>query len=221
MTKSILTASCLAFLSIGHAQQPDVLQEQQNLEAVHVSFSQEEYEGRRSIRVVPAAAETEAKFVKVTNVDFVNGTIELKMAGRRLAEAGQGARGFVGLAFRVKEDHSQFECFYLRPTNGRAEDQLRRNHSVQYISFPDYPWYKLRKETPGLYETYADLEEGAWTDVKIVVEDEKARLYVHGVDQPTLLVNDLKLGDTAQGSIGLWVGPGTEAFFADLKVTSK
>jgi hypothetical protein len=44
----------------------------------------------------------------------------------------------------------------LRPTNGRADDQVRRNHSTQYISYPDFPWYRLREETPGMYESYSD-----------------------------------------------------------------
>jgi hypothetical protein len=96
--------------------------------------------------------------------------------------------------------------------------QLRRNHPVQYFSFPDYPWHRLRSETPGMYETYADLEEGVWTKLRIDVNGDMARLYVNGVEQPTLIVNDLKLGADASGKLGLWVGPGTEAYFANLEV---
>lgn len=44
------------------------------------------------------------------------------------------------------------------------------------------------------------------------------RLYVNGSAQPVLLVNDLKLGDST-GSIALWIGPGTEAYFANLRIT--
>ena len=58
----------------------------------------------------------------------------------------RASRGFVGVAFRVAADQSRFECIYLRPTNGRVEDQVRRNHSVQYISVPGFPWPFLRKE---------------------------------------------------------------------------
>jgi hypothetical protein len=36
----------------------------------------------------------------------------------------------------VAADPSKYECFYVRPSNGRADDQLRRNHSAQYISMP-------------------------------------------------------------------------------------
>ena len=122
------------------------------------------------------------------------------------------------MAFRVSPEAAKYECFYLRPTNGRADDQVRRNHSTQYISFPDFPWQKLRKEFPEKYESYVDLVPGEWTKVKIEVRGDKALLYVGGAPQPVLVVNDLKLGQS-QGGIALWVGPGTVAHFADLRVS--
>jgi hypothetical protein len=45
-----------------------------------------------------------------------------------------------------------------------------------------------------------------------------ARLFVHGAAEPCLIVNDMKLGDT-EGAVALWVGPGTEGYFANLKIT--
>jgi hypothetical protein len=62
--------------------------------------------------------------------------IEVEVAGEPGPGAAQGARGFVGVAFRVQPDMQSYDAFYLRPTNGRAEDQERRNHAVQYISHP-------------------------------------------------------------------------------------
>ncbi|KXH83531.1 hypothetical protein [Chryseobacterium kwangjuense] len=153
------------------------------------------------------------------NIDFHNGTIEATVSGQTNSTASETARGFVGIAFRVAEDISKMEVFYLRPTNGRANDQVRRNHSTQYISWPGYPWEKLRKETPEKYESYADLLPGEWTKVKIEVKDETAKLYVNGATQPTLIVNDLKQGGNQRGSIGLWIGPGTLGHFTGLKIT--
>jgi hypothetical protein len=112
------------------------------------------------------------------------------------------------------------EVFYLRPTNGRAEDQLRRNHSVQYQSSPEYPWHRLREEHPGVYESYADMEAGAWTTMRIEVEGTTARLYVNGASQPCLMVNDLKQGDRA-GRIALWAHVTTEAYFGPISVTPR
>ncbi|GAB4025796.1 hypothetical protein GCM10028809_07910 [Spirosoma gilvum] len=190
------------------------------LQPVHVVVSTENYLGKPSIRVVDAGNNTsDLACAKIRNLRFQNGTIELELAGKTLKTAGESARGFVGIAFRIADDDSRFECIYLRPTNGRADDQVRRNHSVQYISHPDFPWERSRKETPEKYETYVDLVAGEWTKVKIVVQGDKAKLYVHGAAQPTLIVNDLKHGAAQEGAIGLWIGPGTDAHFASLTVT--
>ena len=218
--KVILLVFCaLSFSFSNYAQKVELLTLDNQLEEVNASCAKSEYKGIKSIRVDPAAIKTEARFIKLNTTDFKDGVIEIDVVGKRAEKAGAMARGFVGIAFRVNDDNSKFECFYIRPTNGRANDQLRRNHSVQYISFPEYPWHRLRKETPGKYETYTDLEEGVWTKLRIEVNQDKAKLYVNGVEQPTLIVNDLKHGESS-GKIGLWVGPGTKAYFANLKVTT-
>jgi hypothetical protein len=146
---------------------------------------------------------------------FHDGAVELELAGRPAAGAATGARGFVGVAFRLQG--GQFEYIYLRPTNGRADDQIRRNHSTQYGSHPKFSFAELRKESPEKYESYVDLEPGVWTRYRITVEGTKARLYVHGASQPCLIVNDLKLGDSS-GGVALWIGPGTEGYFTGLKI---
>lgn len=193
---------------------------------VKAQVSVEKYLGRSSLHVVDSGMSNntgglEVAHAKIRNLRFHNGTIELELAAKPLPAAGELARGFVGIAFRIADDGSKFECIYLRPTNGRAEDQIRRNHSVQYYSYPDYPWHRSRKETPEKYESYADLVAGEWTKIRIEVQGDKARLYVHGATQPTLIVNDLKHGPDQAGAIGLWIGYGTDAHFANLVVTSK
>lgn len=161
---------------------------------------------------------TVEQLAAIEGLDFDNGVIEAEIAGAPMAGAFAGARGFVGLAFRLQNDMRTYDAFYLRPTNGRAEDQVRRNHSVQYIAHPDWPWFRLRKETPEKYESYVDLAPGEWTRVKIEVRGAQARLYVHNQPQPTLIVNDLKSGTTGKGAIALWLDIGTEAHFRNLTV---
>jgi|SRR5688572_7564994 hypothetical protein len=191
-------------------------------------------EGKRGLRVTFSAeakqrfrtlsAEDQAKFETLAVVEgsnFTSGVIEAEIAGEPAPDAPEAARGFVGIAFRVAPDLNTYDAFYLRPTNGRADDQVRRNHSAQYVSHPAWPWFRLRKESPERYESYVDLEPGKWTRIRIEVQDGRARLYVHGQSQPTLIVNDVRTGATGSGAIALWINPGTIAHFRNLKVTPR
>lgn len=157
----------------------------------------------------------------IEGTDFSSGVIEAEIAGMPAPGAGEGARGFVGIAFRLQPDMRTYDAFYLRPTNGRAEDQERRNHATQYISHPTWPWFRLRQETPSKYESYVDLVPGVWTKIRIEVRGDRARLYVHDNPQPVLMVNDVKSGGgaSARGAVALWIGPGTVAHFRNVTVT--
>lgn len=157
----------------------------------------------------------------IEGTDFSNGVIEAEIAGVPAADAPEAARGFVGIAFRVKPDLKTYDAFYLRPTNARADDQVRRNHSAQYVSHPDWPWPRLRKESPERYESYVDLEAGKWTKIRIEVDGDHARLFVHGQSQPTLVVNDLKTGAEGRGAIALWTHESTVAHFRTLRVAPR
>ena len=168
----------------------------------------------------PASSHLELLAV-VEGVEFTNGTIEVDLAGEPGSGGGAGARGFVGVAFRVSADRQTYDAFYLRPTNGRADDQVRRNHSAQYISHPDWPWFRLRQESPERYESYVDIQPGAWIHVKIEVDGARARLYVNGAEQPTLVVSDVKTGASGKGGVGLWIEGSTVAHFANLVITKK
>jgi len=177
------------------------------------------HNGQRAVRLVEEPGIQAEPYAVVSGPALRDGTIDVDVAGRPGAGANEAARGFVGIAFRVRPDRSAFECFYLRPTNGRADDQLRRNHSTQYTSFPDYPWERLRKETPGVYESYVDLVPGEWTHVRIEFRERRATLFVNRAPQPVLIINDLKLAP-ASGGVALWIGSGTEGFFRDLRVAA-
>lgn len=178
------------------------------------------YRGRRAVHLVPPTGHEnqEGDMIAIlAGPDFHDGTIEVEVAGTPRPDAPDDARGFIGIAFRVQDQAHKGEYIYLRPTNARCEDQLRRNHSTQYSSAPDYPWHRLRKENPGVYESYVDLEPGVWTKMKIVVSGTKAELYVNDAPQPALVVNDLKLGES-HGQIALWAHPTTDAYFSNLTV---
>ena len=176
------------------------------------------YKGRRALHFLPPEKPPEGYSTTaiLSDSSFKDGTIEIDVVGFPGKNADRDNRGFVGVAFRVK-GKDQGEYFYLRPTNGRADDQVRRNHAVQYMSLPDYPWYRLRKENPGVYESYSDMEAAVWTHMKIVVSGTKARLYVNGASQPCLIVNDLKRGES-EGPVALWADGQVEAYFSNLQI---
>jgi hypothetical protein len=215
-----LTALTLTVSAAG-ATRHIAVENNEGLELVRAAAKRVDYKGHKALQIVGVSDGTDGDQVAlVKDLDFKDGSIEVDLAGVPGPSASDTARGFVGVAFHAAPHATAIDCIYLRPTNGRADDQLRRNHSTQYISHPAYPWERLRSETPGVYESYVDLETGAWTHVRITVSGVHARLYVNGAAQPTLIVNDLKRG-ALSGAIGLWIGPGTEAYFRNLQITTE
>ncbi|MFH5883966.1 hypothetical protein ACG2F4_06610 [Halalkalibaculum sp. DA3122] len=223
MKQIILTFLSFLCITVTNTYAQSIGFNEDSVEAVNVFSSIENILGKKAIKVIKNSAikkYDEPTFVKVNDVDFQDGTIQVKVLSRLTDDAPDFARGFIGIAFRINQDNSEFESIYLRPTNARSDDQLRRNHSIQYFSYPDYKFDRLRDEDPGKYESYADMELNKWIQMKVVVKGEKAELYLNDKDQPSLVVDDLKHGNNASGAIGLWVDVGTEGYFTDLEVKS-
>src|SRR5580704_8219235 len=165
-----------------------------NLTTIGGTAESTTYRGRHAVHLAPTAdtANTDGDMLAiVTGPDFKNGTIELEVAGSPRPGTPADSRGFIGLAFRVQDKDGKGEYFYLRPTNARCEDQLRRNHATQSVSAPDYPWHRLRKENPGVYESYFDLDPVPCTKMKFLASGTARRRYVTQWPQPALGVNHL------------------------------
>lgn len=222
--KSIFTALfgvSLVYSGLLSAQSFPLIKDK--LEPVKVSMSLEKLMNKNTVKVFMdgGGSADESTYVKLKGVELKDGTIEVQVLSRLLPNAAPTARGFIGVAFRIEEDNSKFECIYIRPTNGRADEQIRRNHSIQYVSYPDYKFDRLRKEAPEQYESYADMGLNEWIKMKIEVKGTKALLYLNDNKQPSLIVNDLKLGADRSGGIGLFVDSGTEGYFSDVKISNK
>ena len=238
---AIVTASMLTLLTggrvsgqSGHQSRHYPLETAAGLRLHNVAAEPAVLDGRKGLRVT-LSADTLRRFERMTDgeahdfqtrigqyavidgVEISDGVITAEVTGAPTPGAGPLVRGFVGIVFRLRD--GAYEVFTLRMTNGRAEQQERRNHATQYASHPDWPWFRLRKEAPSRYESYVDLVPNVWTAIKIDVRGERARLYVHGQDQPTLIVNDLKSGARRTGAVALWVNYGTVAYFRNLTVT--
>ena len=158
----------------------------------------------------------------VKELEFTNGTIECEVNGKTILNAPQYAKGFIGIGFRVQKEPGgyNYECIYLRPLNSRSQNQLTRNRTVQYSAEPEFPWHRLRSETPSQYESYVDVAPDKWTKIRIEVSGKTARLFVNQSEQPSLIVNDLKLGER-KGAVAIWSEATTVALVRELVVESK
>ncbi len=164
----------------------------------------------------------ENTYAKVNGLLFHNGTIEVKLLSRLLPDAPDFARGFIGIVYRANEKDSEFESFYVRPTNGRGcADPVRKTHGCQYFSYPGYTFDYFREYQITDYEAPADIALDEWITLKAVIEDERAEFYINGADRPVLVVPAMKHGKGRHGSVGIFVDIGTEAFVSDLKVTCR
>lgn len=153
--------------------------------------------------------------------DFENGTIEVTMYSQlQNPPPYSGIAGFIGVYFKIQERDSAFEGIYVRPKVGRSNNQLFRNHAVQYISYPHYKFDTLRKIAPFKYEGSAPVALNEWITMRIEVNGETAEMFINNMKYSTFIV-DKMLGNNRKGSIGLYVDIGTIGYFKDLKVTKK
>jgi len=211
----------LAVAAISAQTQPPVqtfpLRSTNGLIAPKVKAEAVTYLGREAVRIT-MDGEDRGGLALLPGTDFRDGVIEADIALKITTPPGVRYPGFVGLAFRVAADASRYELFYLRPGNSQSPDQAQRNHSVQYTSEPGFGWYPLRRQWPSIYEAHADLAFETWTKVRIEVTGRAARLFLHGSDKPSLVVDGLK-GDDLHGAIGLWGYTDEEAYFANVRIT--
>ncbi len=155
-------------------------------------------------------------YLLLNNEPFSNGTIEIDLAGNAIEGAPAWARGFIGVVFRVNEDKSKYEGFYLRPLNA-LEPEPRRNFTSQYFSIPDYPWHVLREEFPNKYEKYADIKPGEWFTLKIEVDGVNTKFSING--EEIMVVEEMFQDADLAGGIGLFTEPETDAYFSNLRIT--
>lgn len=189
----------------------------------YVTISNEDMNNEQVLRVVKSEKIyefDENTYAKLKDSSFHNGIIEVKMLSRLLPDAPEFARGFIGIAYRINEQDSEFESFYVRPINGRTcEDPVRHHRGYQYFSYPNYTFSYFRDHQITTYEAPANIDLDEWISLKAVIEDEKATFYLNDDPTPVLVVDKMIHDASIRGSVGLFVDVGTEAFFKDLKIT--
>lgn len=148
------------------------------------------------------------------DLDFTDGTIEVDLKGRNVPQA-----SFIGVAFRLLDRENQ-DVVYFRPFNFKSPNELNRSHGVQYVSHPVYTWQKLRTEKPGAYENQVNPvpDPEGWFHARIVIAGPRIQAFVNDAAAPSLSVD--AISQRKNGRIGLWVGNGSNGWFADLKITA-
>ena len=188
---------------------------------VNTQIGNERFGGETVLRVVKGESKLmrfdENTYARLVGSKFRDGTIEVRMLSRLLPDAPDFARGFIGIAFRIDGRDSQFESFYVRPTNAGANDPVRRAHGCQYFSYPGYTFAYFREYGIEGYEAPVKCGLNEWMDLKAEIRGDKARFSLNG--EEVLCVNGLKHGKGERGGIGLFVDIGTEGFFKDLRIT--
>ena len=190
--------------------------------AIHTSVEDTILEGEpvlRGIKKDKVEIPDENTFAALKDTQMHNGTIEVRLRSRLLPDAPDYARGFVGIVFRAKADSSEFESFYVRPTNGRdCTDPVRKAHGCQYFSYPGYTFSYFREFGITEYEAPVEISLDEWFTIKAVIRDERASFYLNGDTNPVLTVSHLKHGSGSKGLLGIYVDIGTEAFVSDIQV---
>jgi hypothetical protein len=165
---------------------------------------------KKGIRVTEAAGDGVAF---VPGIEFANGSIELDIRGKNVAQ-----QSFVGVAFHGA-NATAYDAIYFRPFNFKAADAVARSHAVQYHSLPVYTWQKLRTDQPGKFEQAVNPvpDPDAWFRARIVVAAPSVSVFVNGAKDPCLVVS--LLNDRRKGRIGLWTGNNSGGDFANLAIT--
>lgn len=110
-----------------------------NLLSVNTFVTTGKLEGKETVRVTKdpkVEAVDEPTFARLIESDFKDGIIEVKVLSKLLEDAPDHARGFIGVAFRIDESNSKFECIYIRqpmagPKTSCKETTLRNISHIQ------------------------------------------------------------------------------------------
>ena len=149
----------------------------------------------------------------IEGVLFTKGIIDLEIKGEN-----NPGKSFIGLAFNVQND-STFEAIYFRPFNFVAEEAIRRAHMVQYINHPNNTWRVLRETRTGEFENEIKNppDPDDWFHARIIVDDDKVRVFVNKAQTPSLEVE--RLDAHKSDKIAVWTGFNSAGWFRSIKLS--
>lgn len=157
----------------------------------------EEHLGRRSLYLKGGIA-------TVADTRFADGAIELDIAFT-------GERGFMGGVWRV-QDAGNYEQFYLRPHQSGNQDATQYTPVFHGVS--GWQLYHGERYTVPVVHRFNE-----WTRVRIVFAGSRAEVYVGGLEEPVLFLDELKRG-VEPGGVGVSVSDFAPAHFSNFSYTA-
>lgn len=149
------------------------------------------------------------------DIEFSKGTIEVELLGEN-----NPGKSFIGIAFNIQNEET-YEVIYFRPFNFVADEQIRKDHMVQYVFHPEFTWRKLREERTGEFEN--EISEppnpDAWFKARIKITNKKVEVYVDEIAEPVLSVD--RLTSIRSNKIGVWAGFGSSGRYKNLVLQAK
>jgi len=146
------------------------------------------------------------------DIEFDKGIIEVELLGEN-----NPGKSFIGIAFNIQNDET-YEVIYFRPFNFVAEEQIRKEHMVQYIFHPEFTWRKLRDERTGEFENEISLppDPDDWFKAIIKINEEEVEVYVNDISKPVLVVD--RFTSVRSNKIGIWAGFGSSGRYRNLVI---
>ncbi len=144
------------------------------------------------------------------DVEFDNGIIEVELLGEN-----NPGKSFIGIAFNIQNNET-YEAIYFRPFNFVAEEQIRKDHMVQYLFHPEFTWRKLREERTGEFEDEIPNppDPDSWFKAIIKITNKKIEVFIHELSEPVLSIDRLTLPKSKK--IGIWAGYGSSGRYRNL-----
>lgn len=145
-------------------------------------------------------------------IDFQEGTLTIDLKGENTP-----GRSFVGVAFNIQND-STYEAVYFRPFNFQSKEDIRRAHSIQYISHPKNTWRYLRTNFEGKYEAEFGRQPSPeeWFSVAIQIDEKTVSVYDKENNKELLSIDRIERPTSTK--IGLWTGFNSKGEFRNLRV---
>jgi len=147
---------------------------------------------------------------------FEDGSIEVDVLSRLDEGAPDSGEPLAGLAYRMGSDRDQFEAVQVRPLNGtpRNPPSARARRAAQYFAYPEWPFDRLCPDEPSW--SGGDVVSDSWTRLTVYIDGTRLTALVDDVE---VLVIPVAKAATLRGDLGLFVDVGTEAHFANLRIT--